>query len=150
MEYLLNLQIIYERIQAVDPETELVPSSRMPGLKGICFYEGKTEEKEFLVVCSRSRGKQLPDGGSLLLVGDWSEEERAGLTGYILKKDGDFFSLLNMLEQMFFYYREIEKRLRQILYVDSSLNDICQIILEHFGRSVFVHDEHSIFYPVRG
>lgn len=142
MECLLNLQIIYERIQAIDPEAEFAPPSEMPGLKGICFYEGEQEKKEFLVICSREHSNQLPDSGSLLLLGDWGEEERAGLAGYILKRDGDLFSLLNELERLFFYYGEIEKRLQRILYADSSLNDICQIILEHFGRSVFVHDEH--------
>ena len=142
MDSLLNLQIIYERLQAIDPEVKLVPSSHMPGLKGICFYEGEAEEKDFLIICSRLHTNRLPPGGSLLLVGDWSEEERAGLTGYILKRDGDLFSLANILEHMFFHYGEIEKRLQRILYADSSLNDICQIILEHFGHSVFVHDEH--------
>ena len=142
MDSLLNLQIIYERLQAIDPEVKLVPSSHMPGLKGICFYEGEAEEKDFLIICSRLHTNRLPPGGSLLLVGDWSEEERAGLTGYILKRDGDLFSLANILEHMFFHYGEIEKRLQRILYADSSLNDICQIILEHFGHPVFVHDEH--------
>ena len=79
MDSLLNLQIIYERLQAIDPEVKLVPSSHMPGLKGICFYEGEAEEKDFLIICSRLHTNRLPPGGSLLLVGDWSEEERAGV-----------------------------------------------------------------------
>ena len=142
MERLLNLQIIFERIQSMGWDAEFVPPSRMPGLKGICFYEGEEREEDFLLVCAQACVDSLPDRGSLLLLGDWAEEKRGKTEGYIYVKNGSFFQIMNMLERTFVRYSEMEKRLQSILYADSSLNDICRIILEYFGRPVFVHDEH--------
>lgn len=142
MKYLLNLQIIFEKLQEINIQAELTPARHMPGLKGICFYEKEAIDENYLIICAKPYVDSLPDRGSLLLVGAWTKGETAGREGFISVKECNFFQLINHLERVFVYYEELEKRLLKVIYTDNSLNDICKICVEHFKYPVVVHDEH--------
>ena len=84
MEYLLNLQIIYEKLQELGIQAEFVPAKDMPGLKGVCFYNQDAMEQNFLFICAKQFVDTLPDDeGSLVLVGEWTQEDTAGRKGFI-------------------------------------------------------------------
>ena len=143
MEYLLNLQIIYEKLQELGIQAEFVPAKDMSGLKGVCFYDKDTMGPDFLIICAKQFVDTLPEEeSSLVLAGEWTKEETAGRKGYIHIREYSFFHLMNHLERIFVYYKELEKRLLRVLCADSSLNEICKIGVEHFQSPVVVHDEH--------
>ena len=142
MENLLNLQIIFERLLDSGVEAVLVPSPDMPGLRGLCFYEGATEPEDPLIICVKGHGDALPEKGSLLLIGDWREDELRGLKGYIHVLSCSPFQLVNILERIFSYYKDLEIRLLKALSAGNSIQEISLLAVEHFGEPVFVHDEN--------
>lgn len=142
MDNLLNLQIVFERLQISGVESEIVPSPDMPGLRGFCFYEPGTVPADFLTICVREYGEEIPVKGSLLLVGDWEKEELQGVSEYIRILSIPHFRLVNILENIFSYYKELEMRLQKTLSMDDSIQEICMIGVEHFHQPVFVHDEN--------
>ena len=83
MEYLLNLQIIYEKLQELGIQAEFVPAKDMSGLKGVCFYDKDTMGPDFLIICAKQFVDTLPEEeSSLVLAGEWTKEETAGRKGY--------------------------------------------------------------------
>lgn len=142
MNGLLNLEILYERLLAARIPAEFVPSDEMPALSGFFFYPDGQESDGSLAVCLKSRTDGLPAQGSLLLAGDWDRGTLCSRKGYIYVPSDDLCTLVNVLERTFVYYAQLEKRLREVLYENSSLHEICQIGVEHFQTTVFVHDEN--------
>lgn len=142
---LLNLTIIEEALREKGLETEYHPSHDITGLKEIRFHDAReeTDTQDFLLLCPRERGTQLPETGSLILLGDWNPLEVNTSAAYLLiTSDFDIYCLINLLQDLFAYYRSMEMKLQEILNKDSSLTDICRVGLTHFNCPVFVHDEY--------
>ncbi|MDC7288330.1 helix-turn-helix domain-containing protein [Blautia schinkii] len=142
---LLNLEIIYEALVKHGLELEYHPADEMPGLRDLRFYDAdnNADMEDYLLLCPRERGNQLPEAGSLLLLGEWTSEEFNTSAAYLLiDSPFDLYHLINILQELFAYYENLEDRLTEILSKNSSLTDICTIGLNHFNCPVFVHDEY--------
>lgn len=142
---LLNMEMIYETFLRYNLDVEFHPSADMPGLKDMRFYDpDNTEEAEdLLLLCPRERGAQLPETGSLILLGDWKPQEINTSAAYLLATSSlHIYKLINLLHDLFEYYENMVDELTEILAKNSSLTDICTVGLKHFDCPVFVHDEY--------
>ena len=152
--FLLTLELVYEKLQERGVEAQITIEDLRCCLSGFQVYNGqKSISSEFLYLTDLKylRGQYgLPYDTRLVVYGMPEEGELLPFTYCIFVPESyGKIEILNELQQIFYEYACLERKLNRILTNEGTIYEICETAVEHFHAAVFVHDEfyHIIAYP---
>ena len=149
--FFLNLEILYEQMVQRGISASLFLQNNELCLKDIQFYTGQEDLQEGLIyLVSQENLNSYPIGekASLLIL---SHEEPIHFSlpdvcSYIwVSGEENLFTLFNCVQEIFSYYRDLERKVNQALNSENSLYTIVKIAAKHFQMPLFYHDE---FYHI--
>lgn len=152
--FLLTLELVYEKMQERGIKAEITMEDLKSCLSGLQVYTGQMQIFSaflYLTDMETLRGKSsLRYDTRLVVCGMPEKGEKIPFPYCIFVPESyGMFQILNELQQIFYEYTCLERKLNHILTVEGTIYEICETAVEHFNASVFVHDEfyHIIACP---
>lgn len=152
--FLLTLELVYEKMQERGMEAEITMEDLKCCLTGVQVYTGQEQIfLEFLYLTDLETLREQPSlqYDTRLVVRGIPEKKTDIPFPYCIFVPDSYgmFEILNELQQLFYEYTRLERKLNYILTTEGTIYEICQMAVEHFHASVFVHDEfyHIIACP---
>lgn len=145
--FLLNIQMLYDRMEERGIPVSLIRASDRPCLVGMQFYYGQEELLDkYVYICTDIELETHPftlENGFLVIVGEPQKKESLSRCSYIMVSGWEnLYEVANQIQRIFVEYSLLEKKLNDILYQGGNIYDISVLALEHFKNPVFIHDEY--------
>ncbi|MDD7389239.1 MAG: helix-turn-helix domain-containing protein [Lachnospiraceae bacterium] len=152
--FLLTLELVYEKLQERGVEAEITMEDLKCCLSGMQVYNGQTQIfSEFLYLTDLEHLREqssLQYDTRLVVCGMPKKGENLPFSYCIFVPESyGMVEILNELQQIFYEYACLERKLNHILTEEGTIYEICEAAVEHFRATVFVHDEfyHIIACP---
>ncbi len=145
--FLLSLNLIYEKLHEIGIPVSRHSSDGQFSLSGAMLYTEMTDfHRDFCYLTDidylRAHPVNVP-GIKMVVLGKPAENETfPNVTCIFISKSYTAVFILNMLQQIFLNYNNLERKLTKVLIEGGGLDDICRIAIEHFGVPVFIHDAY--------
>ena len=145
--FLLSLNLIYEKLHEIGiPVSRYAPDAQYT-LSGAMLYTDMTDlYRDFCYLTDIDYLRAHPVGISgirMVVLGKPADGETfPNVSCIFISKSYTSVFILNMLQQIFLNYNNLERKLTKVLIEGGGLDDICRIAIEHFGVPVFIHDAY--------
>ena len=145
--FLLSLNLIYEKLHEIGIPVTRPVSDPQYILSGAMLYTDMSGLKQDFCYLTdieylRTHPVDIP-GIRMVVMGKPADGETfPGLSCLFISKSYTTIFILNMLQQIFMNYNNLERRLTRVLIEGGGPDDICRIAIDHFGVPVFIHDAY--------
>lgn len=142
----ITLQTLVDRLEAGGLNTHNVVGDTTVEVVGFQLYETSSLWRtDILCLCTADQLLAALDAGvtAAVVVGvDVPDLLPINASVLILEEPCSLLEAANGIQKVFTRYLLLERRINSILYGNGNLEELAQLILEHLGNPVFVHDEH--------
>ena len=151
--FLLNMQILHERMKKMGIDNQLYLRDDSLCLKGVRLYEsGQATKREFVYLVF-NEAFLIPEGAKgAFIFPDTLGKERLpfGCSGIMIPGKINLWELMDQIQRIFQYYLDLERKIASVLCCGGTIRDIVAAAREHFGSLVFYHDEYYQIYTEEG
>ncbi|QSX09157.1 helix-turn-helix domain-containing protein [Alkalibacter rhizosphaerae] len=142
----ITMQTLADRLSEYGLENILFRKKSFVDLVGFRLYDGYGEQQEDLVyLCTSDQLLEAWMRGfeTLVVVGrDLPEAVKNKGSLLVIQESYSLAEAANGLQKIFSTYLTLERKINQILYNDGKVEDLSQVLLDHFGNPLFIHDEY--------
>ena len=145
--FLLSLNLIYEKLHEIGIPVFRYAQDPQYTLSGAMLYTDMTDlYRDFCYLADIDYLRSHPvsiSGIKMVVLGKPTEGETfPNVSCIFISKSYTAVFILNMLQQIFLNYNNLERKLTKVLIEGGGLDDICRIAIDHFGVPVFIHDAY--------
>ncbi len=143
----ITLRVLADYFLAEGTEGVELESRRDVQLDGIQILTGNISQKPgTLYICQEGElpaPERRKAGAAFVVQG---EREAAGPNPACsilwVRYDGPFLDFVNEIQAVWDRYGRLRERMMEIAAGDGSLEDVCELAMEHFQNPAFIHDEY--------